>query len=75
MVFEDNHGAIALANAPRMTPRKKHIGLKYHFFHELVAWGTVKILYCKTENQIADISTKGLTVIKFQQLRKMLMGW
>jgi hypothetical protein len=74
-VFEDNQGAIALANAPKMTPRSKHIGIKYHFFREHVKDGTVSIKYVKTEDQIADIFTKGLTVIKFHRLRKMLMGW
>ena len=27
-VFEDNQGAIALENAPKLTPRTKHIGIK-----------------------------------------------
>ena len=75
MFFEDNQGAISLAIAPRMMPQTKHIGLKYHFFHEHVARGMVKILYCKTADQVADIITKGLTMIKFNRLRKMLMGW
>jgi len=74
-VFEDNQGAIALANAPRMTPRSKHIGIKYHFFREHVRAGIGRIKYIATEFQIADVFTKGLTVIKFQRLRKMLMGW
>ena len=74
-VFEDNQGAIALANAPKMTPRSKHIGIKYHFFREHVRAGIVRIKYVATEFQIADVFTKGLTVIKFQRLRKMLMGW
>jgi len=39
-IFEDNQGAIALANAPQMTPYTMHIGLKYHFFHEHVAQGS-----------------------------------
>ena len=66
---------IALANAPRMTPRSKHIGIKYHFFREHVRAGIGRIKYIATEFQIADVFTKGLTVIKFQRLRKMLMGW
>ena len=30
-IFEDNNGAIATATTPKMTPRTKHIGVKYHF--------------------------------------------
>ena len=35
-VFEDNNGTILLATSPRMTPRSKHIAVKYHFFKEHV---------------------------------------
>jgi hypothetical protein len=35
-IFEDNNGALQLARAPRMTPRTKHYGIKYHFFREYV---------------------------------------
>ena len=27
-VFEDNNGALGLAESPKMTPRNKHIGVK-----------------------------------------------
>ena len=35
-VFEDNNGALILASTPQMTPRSKHIAVKYHFFKEHV---------------------------------------
>ena len=35
-VFEDNNGAIELAKAPKILPRKKHFALKYHHFREHV---------------------------------------
>ncbi len=31
-VFEDNNGALTTATAVKMSPRTKHIGVKYHFF-------------------------------------------
>jgi hypothetical protein len=74
-VFEDNNGALALASSPRMTPRSKHIGLKYHFFREAVTRGVVKIVKIDTELQKADIFTKGLVQVKFERIRKLLMGW
>jgi hypothetical protein len=74
-VFEDNEGAIALANSPKMTLRTKHIGIKYHFFREHVKSGNIGIQHVSSENQIADVFTKGLTVIKFERLRKKLLGW
>eukprot|EP00957_Ditylum_brightwellii_P195703 14910889-Ditylum_brightwellii.AAC.1 len=31
-VFEDINGSIELAKCPRIRPRTKHIGIKYHHF-------------------------------------------
>ena len=33
-VFEDNNGAIELANEPKYRPRTKHINVKYHHFRD-----------------------------------------
>ena len=74
-VFEDNNGTIVLATAPQMTPRSKHIGIKYHFFREAVRTKEVHIERIDSENQKADIFTKGLTQEKFEKMRKLLMGW
>ena len=30
--FEDNNGALLLATMKKMTPRSKHIAIKYHHF-------------------------------------------
>jgi hypothetical protein len=74
-VFEDNNGALILASLPRMTPRSKHIAVKYHFFRSHVATGNIKIYKINTEEQKADIFTKGLVRTIFEQVRKLLMGW
>ena len=39
-----------------------------HFFRHFVSDGTVKIKFIESENQLADIFTKGLPVIKFERL-------
>ena len=75
-VFEDNNGALAIATSPKLTPRSKHIHVKYHFFESRVGKGRDKgITLCKvdTDLQKADIFTKGLEKIKFEQIRKLLM--
>jgi hypothetical protein len=74
-VFEDNEGAIGLANSPKITPRTKHIGIKYHFFREHVREGNIGIQHVSSENQVADVFTKGLTMVKFERLRRKLLGW
>ena len=42
-VFEDNAGAIEIANVPKMRPRTKHLNIKYHHFREEVKKGTISI--------------------------------
>jgi hypothetical protein len=44
-LFEDNQGAIKLANVPKMHPRTKHLNIKYHFFCQYVQQGTIYKCY------------------------------
>ena len=75
-VFEENNGYIATSNAVNMTPRTKHIGLKYHFFNSHI--GAEKgILLDKIDTllQKADIFTKCMAPEKFAAMRKLMCGW
>jgi hypothetical protein len=67
-VYVDNKSAIALANNPVFHKRSKHIDIKYHWLREKVAEGVVTLVYVKTEEQLADIFTKGLAYPRFMQL-------
>ena len=73
-LFEDNNGAIQLAQSPRYRPRTTHIAIKYHHFWSHVG-KTVEIKPINTKEQIADQFTKGLSIHMFEYLRKKLMGW
>ncbi|GFH59556.1 hypothetical protein CTEN210_16032 [Chaetoceros tenuissimus] len=61
-LFEDNVGAETLAKAPKMTPRTKHIAIKYHNFGEAVKSGVLKIERVDTKEQLTDIFMKATTV-------------
>jgi hypothetical protein len=79
-VFEDNNGALTVATLPRITPQSKFFAVKLHFFREHVKTeanpnGEINIQKIETENQLADIMTKGLVEDKFRPLRDRLMGW
>jgi galactokinase/mevalonate kinase-like predicted kinase len=75
-VFEDNNGALTVAQAPKMTPRTKHIAIKYHFFKDRIGQDKgIELAKIDTLEQIADIFTKGLGQEKFQHLRQLLCGW
>ena len=74
-VFEDNNGALKLANLPRMRPRTRHIATKYHFFRSYVHSGAIRIKSISTQEQMADIFTKPLPEPAFKYLRMKLLGW
>jgi hypothetical protein len=74
-VFEDNAGAIEIANVPKLRPRTKDLNIKYHHFREEVRKGTISIYHTRTEDQMADIFTKPLPEAPFVKLREKMMGW
>ena len=73
-IYEDNNGSISVATSPSMTPTSKHIAVKYHWFRQHVGKEFV-IWKIKSENQKADIFTKGLQGQIFVRIRKLLCGW
>ena len=66
--------AIVVATSPRMTPTSKHIAVDYHWFRQHVEKEFL-IRKIKSENQEADIFTKGLQGQIFVSIRKLLCGW
>ena len=47
--------------------------MRFHYLREQVDKGILKLEHCRTELQVADLLTKGLTVEVFNRL-KNLMG-
>ena len=56
----DNMSAIALSANPVYHSRIKHLGTNYHFVRERVHKGDLMIEYLPTDEQTADVLTKGL---------------
>ena len=76
-VFEDNAGALSLANLelPHMTPRSKHYAVKYHWFRACLKPENIRVLKVESKWQLADIFTKGLPKGTFKNIREQLMEW
>ena len=53
-----------------MHGKSKHIRVRYHFLRELTKEGVVKLVYCNTEEQLADIMTKPIKMESFQRIRE-----
>jgi len=68
----DNKSAIAMAKNPVHHSITKHIAIKYHFIRETETTKEIKLDYCKTEDQIANIFTKAFLRPRFEELRAML---
>ena len=74
MVYEDNQGTIALARNPVNRQRCKHIDIKYHFIRSTVNEGYVMLVYCPTEDMVADIMTKPVTKFKLVKFAEFIFG-
>jgi len=71
-IYVDNVFAINLAKNPVFHQRSKHIDIRYHFLRDQVRKNMIKLEYCKSEDQIADIFTKPLKINVFIKLRNLL---
>ena len=71
VIFEDNQSAICIAKNPQFHGRSKHIAIKYHFIRDQVDNNNVELRYCRTNDMIADMLTKGLNGEQFVKLRRM----
>ena len=69
---EDNQSAICMAQIPEFHGRTTHVSIKYHFVRDQVDEGTVELQYCKSENMLANVLTKGLPREQFERLRKVM---
>ena len=68
----DNSSAIQIAANPVMHEKTKHFDLDVHLIREKVASGLIKTVKVDSENQIADILTKGLGSFQHNKLLYLL---
>ncbi|UYV81278.1 hypothetical protein LAZ67_20000641 [Cordylochernes scorpioides] len=60
----DNQGAQQLARNPVYHARTKHIDIKWHFIRSICSDGLVEVVHTPTQENVADILTKGLPRFK-----------
>ena len=68
-IFVDNQAAIAISRNPVFHGKTKHFNIKLFFLREVQQIGEVKLIYCKSECQVADMFTKPLSASRFKDLR------
>ncbi|KAK8571246.1 hypothetical protein V6N13_103375 [Hibiscus sabdariffa] len=71
-IYVDNKSTISLAKNLVSHSRSKHIDTKYHFIWEQVKNKNVELVYCKIEDQLADIFMKSLKADTLYRLKEKL---
>ncbi|GLT61624.1 hypothetical protein SLA2020_343190 [Shorea laevis] len=72
VILRDNKSTIAIVRNPVFHRRSRHIKVKYHSIREAEHDNEVQLIHYSSEEQIANIFTKGLQKSKFKLLREQV---
>jgi hypothetical protein len=67
-IWCDNISSISLASNPLFHARTRHLEVDYHYVREKVIRRELEVDYICTQDQLADIFTKGLSPARFRSL-------
>jgi hypothetical protein len=71
-LYSDNQSAIALTKDHQYHACTKHIDIRFHFIRWIIEQGKMKLVYCPTNDMLADTFTKALPSIKAKHFAKAL---
>ena len=63
-LFSDNQAAISLTCNHQYHARTKHINVRYHFIRWVIEQGSLRLVYCPTDDMVTDTLTKALPSAK-----------
>ena len=72
VLFSNSKLAICLAHDSHFHARTKHIDIQYHFIRYIIEVGTIKLVYCPTDDMTADALTKALPSVKAKHFASAL---
>ena len=77
IIYQDNQSAMKMEKNGRnsCTGNSRHVSIRYFFVKDRVEKGEVSIVYCPTENMLADYFTKPLHGALFKKFRDVVMGY
>ena len=68
VVYCDNVSATQLSSNLIFHSRMKHVAVDYHFLHDQVQYGALRMAHVSSANQLVDLLTKPLPHSQFQKL-------
>jgi hypothetical protein len=75
LIYEDNKGAVDLANNPGYHSRTRHINVRYHFIRDHIKNSNIKVVAIPTKRQLAIMFTKGVSRPEFTFQRDQILGY
>ena len=76
IMYQDNKSCILMENNGRASSSKrtKHINVRYFFITDRIAKGNIEIVYCQTNDMVADFFTKPLQGKLFKKFICQIMN-
>jgi hypothetical protein len=76
IIYQDNTSTMKLEKNGKASSgkRTRHFDIKYFYVTDLIGRDEVEVIYCPTDDMIADYMTKALTGSKFHFFRDLVMN-
>ena len=76
IIYQDNTSTMKLENNGKASSGRqtRHFNIKCFYVTDLIGRDKVKVIYCPTDNMLADYMTKALTGSKFHLFRDLVMN-
>jgi hypothetical protein len=69
LILCDNQRCIKMTENLIFHDKLKHIEISYHYIRDMVQRGALKLQYISTDEQVFDVLTKPLSLVKFEFFR------
>jgi hypothetical protein len=75
-VHQDNQSTMRMETNGRASSSKRtrHVNIRYFFVADCVDKGHIEVVYCPTDDMVADFFTKPLQGVKFRRFRNLVMN-
>jgi len=71
LIFNDNQSCLNMLVSGDFAQRTKYIAVKYHFLRDHIKSQSIKVEYCASEYNLADMLTKPLNSVRITFLRRL----